>query len=481
MILSTGIAIGSIILSAITYTSASLFGTVVIEDTEEEKKEKILKKAGISSSVSSSSNSGIVSSNIASNSNKSLSADMLNAISDKSGGSLMVELEIMHKSLNSFKLTQFAYWYMTNYNARKIPATKEEKEFINSISFAAGYGCIYPEEVPKTLDTYDITKASKYCKNEELLIIPKEIEDHIFTQEFQDAWKAKKAREVTSVNMPLIEQQNNYMPNRLVTFNPVQKTDETLLIPQQPEGMSDYDFIRLNSAFGIEGVPNADHFYYSYTDQKTPLLNVVRNTISGATNQYVVDMGDVLGGTGISLLGSYMLPNGNVDYAFVNARTEINTVRKILTNPFYLLNDVELQRANDNMYFGNIYKYIDFHTTPWLDEVLRKLDERAKLKRILNNVNKILHTIGQGRKGVPRVRFVEFKSVDDFVLISDQYVKSPLHWLGESTGKYMLNSLTIYCKTDKYGNTKYKASYLNTESIELLPCLSQHYLPTPTI
>ena len=480
MILSTGIAIGSIILSAITYTSASLFGTVVIEDTEEDKKEKILKKAGISSSGSivTTNSSSIVSSN----SNKSLSADMLNAISDKSGGSLMVELEIMHKSLNSFKLTQFAYWYMTNYNARKIPATKEEKEFINSISFAAGYGCIYPEEVPKTLDSYDITKASKFCKNEELLIIPKEIEDHIFTQEFQDAWKAKKAREVTSVNIPLIEQQNNYMPNRLVTFNPVRNTDETLLTPQQPEGMSDYDFIRLNSAFGIEGVPNADHFYYSYTDQKTPLLNVVRNTISGATNQYVVDMGDVLGGTGISLLGSYMLPNGTVDYAFVNARTEINTVRKILSNPFYLLNNAELERVSDNMYFGgNLYKYIDFHNTPWLDEVLRKLDERAKLKRILNNVSRILHTIGQGRKGVPRVRFVEFKSVDDFVLISDQYVKSPLHWLNESTGKYMLNSLTIYCKTDKYGNTKYKVSYLNTESIELLPCLSQHYLPAPTI
>lgn len=480
MILSTGIAIGSIILSAITYTSASIFGTVVIEDTEEDKKEKILKKAGISSSSSIVSSNNT--SNIASNSNKSLSADMLNAISDKSGGSLMVELEIMHKSLNSFKLTQFAYWYMTNYNARKIPATKEEKEFINSISFAAGYGCIYPEEVPKTLDTYDIRKASRYCKNEELLIIPKEIEDHIFTQEFQDAWKAKKAREVTSVNIPLIEQQNNYMPNRLVTFNPVQKTDETLLIPQQPEGMSDYDFIRLNSAFGIEGVPNADHFYYSYTDQKTPLLNVVRNTISGATNQYIVDMGDVLGGTGISLLGSYMLPNGNIDYAFVNARTEINTVRKLLTNPFYLLNGAELEKVSDNMYFGgHIYKYIDFHNTPWLDEVLRKLDERAKMKRILNNVIRILHTIGQGRKGIPRVRFVEFKSVDDFVLISDQYVKSPLHWLDESTGRYMLNSLTIYCKTDKYGNTKYKASYLNTESIELLPCLSQHYLPTPAI
>ena len=64
MILSTGIAIGSIILSAITYTSTSLFGTVVIEDTEEDKKEKILKKAGISSSssnISSSSNSRIFS------------------------------------------------------------------------------------------------------------------------------------------------------------------------------------------------------------------------------------------------------------------------------------------------------------------------------------------------------------------------------------------------------------------------------------
>lgn len=134
-------------------------------------------------------------------------------------------------------------------------------------------------------------------------------------------------------------------------------------------------------------------------------------------DQYIIDPGTIIGN------GFNVICNIPGDTILVNAKHK-DILAKAFANKNYTLTPEEVSRANNDMFLNqSIYRMIDMSKGP---EILPKLSDEEftklgkKLSFILNlNWNPVIIPAS-------RLRIRSFKSIDDFVLVSDEKCKSPL-------------------------------------------------------
>lgn len=148
---------------------------------------------------------------------------------------------------------------------------------------------------------------------------------------------------------------------------------------------------------------------------------------NGNYTSYIIDPGQIMG-TGYGVKCNYHdYRSGVIDDIFVSV-THKDILKKVFTNPLYVLTPEEAQKVFlDYLPDMNIYKFIDMSKAL---EFLPKLsqDEKLILNRKLASI--IYANLFAGYSeipfGTPRLRFRSFKSVNDFVLVSDNKCKSAI-------------------------------------------------------
>ena len=123
--------------------------------------------------------------------------------------------------------------------------------------------------------------------------------------------------------------------------------------------------------------------------------------------------------------------NGKTDTIFVDVKKHPDIAYNILKSTFYRMEVSEVNTAAaDLLGNGFIYTYIDFSDTYWFDYM--SFMEKSTLE---NNLIKIIKIMGNdpGLVYPPRLRFASYNDPDNFVLVSDNKVKSPLAATFETT------------------------------------------------
>ena len=175
---------------------------------------------------------------------------------------------------------------------------------------------------------------------------------------------------------------------------------------------------------------------------------------NGRLDSYYIDPGTIIGN------GFNVICNIPGDTIMVNQKHK-DILEKVFENNLYVLSSEEIQRVYQDMFQNDrIYYMVDMSKGP---EFIPKLSEEEfnklgkKLSFILN-LPWDMNTIPFGR-----LRFRSFKSVDDFVLVSDDKCKSPLASNNDTCG-FISPGLTI--KVDGDNVTMKNDSYSKDFKIE---------------
>lgn len=159
--------------------------------------------------------------------------------------------------------------------------------------------------------------------------------------------------------------------------------------------------------------------------QETAELRVTDKDMS-AINRYRIDPGTIVG-NGFNLVYYYNDPTtGKVnDYVYVNVKKHADLVKKIIDDPGYALTPGQVTDCScDMMLNSNIYYFIDM---PSFGKHIAGLNaaNMLKLERKLTAATNILLNANQITNSA-RMRLSEWKSLNDFTLVSDGECRSPL-------------------------------------------------------
>jgi hypothetical protein len=179
--------------------------------------------------------------------------------------------------------------------------------------------------------------------------------------------------------------------------------------------MDDNTFFRFENALQ-KYFPGTGYYYEMDQDG---LWNICIPRENGTTDSIIIDDGTIMGGAGISILGMYQSVNGSIDTIFVKESRHPVIVQNILSNPFYIMSDLEYQEISvDETYFENfVYHYIDFSNTEFID--LYSAKEKYDFEKRLLAAIKVL---GQD----VRLRLNNYIDPYNFELVSDKATKSPM-------------------------------------------------------
>ena len=166
----------------------------------------------------------------------------------------------------------------------------------------------------------------------------------------------------------------------------------------------------------------------------------------GRYDAYQIDPGTVIG-NGYNLI--YTINNTKF---FINIAKHRDIVAKLLQNKYYQLTPEEFQLIGQDMFMNNnIYKMVDMTKGP---EILPKLTEEEfkKLGKKLSFIMNLDWSVDENGTDdkIPsgRVRFRNFKSIDDFTLVSDNKCKCPVQLQGVLWSR-IIEGLTIKVTGDE--------------------------------
>ena len=134
-----------------------------------------------------------------------------------------------------------------------------------------------------------------------------------------------------------------------------------------------------------------------------------------------------------SILGSFIKPDGNYDTIFIDVKKHQDITSCILYSKFYQITPEQVTECVKDFFNDTtIYRYIDFGNTGWFDA----LDEKDR-KVLENNLSIIAKDSLNGTRANhadgARFRFEDFKDVNNFSLVSDDKVISPLYAIGATS------------------------------------------------
>lgn len=371
-----------------------------------------------------------------------------------SDGNTFIKTQMLEKAKATNKLVEYAIYYMTADGAELIKLTDEEKKFVNGIAEFFEFGKIYESADVADITMFDLDNEN--IKKETLQLSPfilsmKEIESRKTETTMENIQQRKEqlAAEAEHPEDDAPDNEENVIIPDLVKeddmdkiVKPVQFFDnENLQKPlhnNKQGNLSKEEFEKLENHFS-KYLTNVNYRY----DKSGDLYNlyITRSEEYGIEDNYIIDDGKVMG------LGKiYVLANIPGDTIFVSVDDHEDIVRNVLATKFYVLNPNEIQQVIED-YFNNlaVYSYIDMSNTSFLNDISKKdfVKLGKKLTFIVNKVKELSKT-----SEYPRFRFKKWKSVDDFSIVSDGKVISPLEHTGETSG-VIVDGLTYTVKGDK--------------------------------
>ena len=233
------------------------------------------------------------------------------------------------------------------------------------------------------------------------------------------------------------------------------EANDSSAIPMKGKGISNNLFKKLEKAF----LPHMGKTYHRYEKEENGFIDMFYENGSEAGGMIRIDPGLVMGKGGL-----YVLSNFSNDVCFVDIKHH-EIITKILGNNFYQLTSDEYQVVVDDLFRNTEhYQYYDLSNTSFLgklsNEEFQKLGKKltfVSAKLALERTNDAMpHPEIQ-----PRLRLTNWKSIDNFDLISDERVISPLHSSHQTFGVVELGLKVEVRKDDviEYKNNKVVSKY----------------------
>lgn len=360
-----------------------------------------------------------------------LSDVMYDRLHEDSCGIGIVEFDLISTAVKTNKWINYAVWCMCDEDAVLLKADKDARELINAVAMMAGFGKIYQNSGIADLNDYAIENKKRETGTKFILSI-EDLKKKFENPDFKDAMRYKLAKIQAETNKHLIGNSPAFFgsPARIDNdglIHPIFFSNSSLrevLGPKQGNISEDL-FNRLEAVFA----PMIKDTNYKYSYDLTsglPILTIERDNTYGATENFLIDDGTIMGGSTVSILGTYMTVNGNLDYIFVDAKKLPHIAYSIINRSFYQLSSEEVHEAFSVMLQNySIYNIIDFSDTPWFDYLTD--EEKTTLTKHLSDIIAFIHQ-DPNLYFSPRLRFVKEKYInpDNFTLVSDSLVKSPL-------------------------------------------------------
>lgn len=344
----------------------------------------------------------------------------------------LYEIDLISTAIKTNKWINYAIYYMTEDDSHLLKCNYAEREFLNSISMLAGFGRMYQSAGVTDLREFDIKNPDRKIGTKFILLFD-ELLDRIHDEEFIQKMKIRKTK--LGMNILSIGMDPNYKGSHSIDndgyihpvffMNPV----ITDIGEKKGPGIDQVTFDRLENSVG-KLIMNSKYKYSRNENGLIDLEQEIDNSF-GAIEKFVIDDGLLLGGTTISILGYYDTINGGTDKVFVDVNKHPDIAFNILKSVFYKMSADEVNVATaDLLNNGFIYTYIDFNNTPWFDYL--GFTDKITLS---NNLVNIVRYMGNDPNLAypPRLRFLSYKDPDNFTLISDNEVKSPLSDTFETT------------------------------------------------
>ncbi|MBR6289456.1 MAG: hypothetical protein IKR19_08975 [Acholeplasmatales bacterium] len=398
-----------------------------------------------------------------------LSDQMYDKLHEDSHGIGIVEFDLISTAVRTNKWINYAMWCMCDDESVLLKAPEDAKEFINAVSMTAGFGKIYASAGIADLNEYAIENEKREPGTKYLLSI-EDLKKRFEDPDFRTAMRLKLAKLQAQAAKQILSNNEGFFgtPSRIDEdglVHPIFFSNSSLrevLGPKQGN-IDDELFKRLEAV--LSPMLTDVEYKYSYDIvSKLPILTIQRRDTYGATENFLIDDGRVMGGSTISILGTYIATNGNFDYIFVDVKKLPHIAYSILNRAFYQLNNNEVSEAFSVMLQNYaIYNAIDFSNTLWFDYLTP--DEKVTLT---NNLSYILEFMKQDPHlyYLPRLRFLEYINADNFTLISDNQVQSPLQ-NKTYTSPEICEGLTFKCTNGEitqyfYGMPNAQTSMINT-------------------
>lgn len=425
---------------------------------------------------------------------------------------ILAKANMIGNSIRTQKLIQFAYYYMTNKNAALMNEfSTEERQIINAVAAMFYFGKIYTDSGIANLKMYDPTteeyleggkfflciKDIEYKKNDDAFLEKVETRKaalaamNPFVAEDLDTGKTVIAEEVPetgTVGSKWTKDENGIIHPIFINENGVVLDEEEEVKQPEPEHKEyqspvifatkelwdqntfpdDWSNILDESTCNIleksigKLAPEA-HCFRKIPNSDLLALYILDKNEQGVpiTKMFYIDLGTVMGGTEPRIYTKMDVGNGSVDTIFVSAKHE-DIVKKVLDSQQgenfyadYVLTKDEAQEVLLD-YFRNmeIYKYVDMSDTEFIAEM--NVDDFQKLGKKLTFILTKVQEQSTG-VGLPRFRFNYWNGIDDFIIVSDNAVKSPLSISGK-TSSIILEGLIYEVKGDDviqtYGPTR---------------------------
>lgn len=348
-------------------------------------------------------------------------------------------------AIKTNRLIGYAMYYMATDSAKIIPLSKEQKEFINGVSTYAGYGKIYTDCDNLDIEIYDCDIVT--MKNADKYILDLQyLNDKLNDEEFQQLWKAKLAR--LMILDPSVPQLNGtvYTPEfERLGFNarkdengyihPIFFKDSEPATVQNPinyvrkgPGVSDEVYAKFEKAFSSYFATSPDYHRYVVDSNGNYNLIITRINAMNAEDAYIIDDGSIMGGSNVYIMGSYISNANTKESIFVNVNKYPDIANNILSNSFYVIDPMKVYEIVNINYLKNtnIYNFIDFSNTDWLDNITDPSERYIFSKNLTAAI-----AVCDGE----RMRFLEYQSPTKFTIISDQKCKSSLSYIGAASSK----------------------------------------------
>lgn len=358
-----------------------------------------------------------------------VSDKMYSTIFNESDGMTLLEIDLISTAIKTNNWINYALYYMTNDDAVLLKTDKKSRELVNGICEIAGFGKIYTGSDSANLFDYDITNSNRKPGSRFLLIVD-ELKDKISDPDFVKSMYLRKRKiEVESGKLLGVNSiyGGNYRTDNDGMMHPIFFSNTPInydIGEKKGTGIDDVVFKKLENVLRIPGLITEDKYRYE-RDESTGLIKLIiqRDNSYGAIENFLIDDGTLMGGSKLSILGTFIRGDGVSDTVFVDINKHPDIAFNILNHSFYNMNVDEVNAALSDMLTPIVYSVIDFNNTGWFD-YMNDLEKSSLNKNLLTIID--FMRSDPNMVYLPRLRFASYTDPDNFILISDNMVKSPL-------------------------------------------------------
>lgn len=375
---------------------------------------------------------------------------------------VLTQQKIIERGINTQKLINYAFFFMQNEKASLIKRPQVEKEIINGIAALCGFPKIYESAGVSSLKQYDIDNPEEFLETSKFILsicdIKRKLSDPCFMEKVKERIQNINLESEFPQDDPPEEDDGTIMKvvdGKVEIINPEATTaakdetksfwkvdkDQKVIKPIffRNEGKEDFDYDASITSLPVKGTGITDEMFenlekafgfckYKRRYELMPggLVKMFLYKGNGVEEYFLIDPNIVMG------CGKYYvlckIPNN--DTIFVSCENQ-DILNKVFDNPFYILTPDEIQKVIYKYFRNmNIYKYLDMSYTDEMgelsDEDFQKLGKKITyiLSQVMNQSNGV---------DLPRFRINYWNGIDDFLMISDPSVISPMAYDGTTS------------------------------------------------